>query len=299
MDRLALPNENEIQRQRSHVITQTMLSPPHRSRNQQQNDLVNRSRSANNLANTGRSGAIHRSRSSNGNNNAYWSRQTMSSGFMSRRSQNRSQTPVSQRHLRSRAASQRLGQIDSHAFQHKMAIERQLRGEASPEPVDRVQYEYCGANYDKYMENLAQKQEAAAKQQELKRAIIQKQFNDVIVGQYFNLQLRTEPKTSLPSPPKVIDQTSVRNLRKAQFQQSLGYYESRSTSSKSHSRNYTGRDGSVSDRKQDRCEPVEKLMQQRRYRNKSSDRSGGSFTKAGNTPTSPPAQETMPLAHKK
>ena len=40
------------------------------------------------------------------------------------------------------------------------------------ETMERVPYTYCGANYERYVNNLSKKQEEAYKKQELKQAII-------------------------------------------------------------------------------------------------------------------------------
>lgn len=95
-------------------------------------------------------------------NNADWSRQTLSRGlYGGADSQERPKSSISlsRRQVKSRAVSERLGFGIAlgvcRAMHRRMAIERQERGEGSPEPIERIEYEYCGANYDKYMENLS------------------------------------------------------------------------------------------------------------------------------------------------
>ena len=60
------------------------------------------------------------------------------------------------------------------------------------ETQERVAYQYCGENYDKYVENLSKRQMQAMNQSTVKQAIIQKMYGDVIVGKYYNLQMRGE-----------------------------------------------------------------------------------------------------------
>ena len=94
--------------------------------------------------------------------NIDWSRQTLSRNLYGNDSQQerpKSSISLSRRYMKSRAVSERLGfgvaLGASRAMQRRMALERQERGEGSQEPIERIEYEYCGANYDKYMENLA------------------------------------------------------------------------------------------------------------------------------------------------
>ena len=64
------------------------------------------------------------------------------------------------------------------------------------ETMERVPYTYCGANYERYVNNLSKKQEEAYKKQELKQAIIQKMYGDVIVGKFYNLQMRGDQNSN-------------------------------------------------------------------------------------------------------
>ena len=61
---------------------------------------------------------------------------------------------------------------------------------ADMESSERVPYQYCGENYDRYVENLNKKPEEATKVSSTKQAIIQKMYGDVIVGKYYNVQMR-------------------------------------------------------------------------------------------------------------
>ena len=51
-------------------------------------------------------------------------------------------------------------------------------------------YQYVPANYDIYLEQMQKKQEVAAQKAANRQAIIQKMYNDVIVGDYYNMQMR-------------------------------------------------------------------------------------------------------------
>ena len=63
---------------------------------------------------------------------------------------------------------------------------------AEIETKERIQYKYCNENYDLYVENLSKKQTQATTMSETKQAIIQKMYGDVIVGKYYNVQMRGE-----------------------------------------------------------------------------------------------------------
>ena len=84
------------------------------------------------------------------------------------------------------------------AHQYRKAVEQKAqliadgKDPAEMETQERIAYQYCGENYDKYVANLSKRQEQATNQSTVKQAIIQKMYGDVIVGKYYNLQMRGE-----------------------------------------------------------------------------------------------------------
>lgn len=86
-----------------------------------------------------------------------------------------------------------------HHYRRMLQEKAQAKADGKdPDEIDnmeRVAYQYQPENYDEYLNQISKKSEMAQKMSPVKQRIIQKIYGDVIVGKYYNVQMRGETGT--------------------------------------------------------------------------------------------------------